>query len=142
MTRARPAGRDQEMIMKTARILALAAAMSAATPVLAHHSYSMFDNMKEVKLVGTVKEFQWTNPHVWIQVVVDEPGGAKTEWSIEGAGLNTLIRQGWTRNTIKAGEKITTTINPMRNGDKGGALVRMWMPDGRVLGEPLPAGAK
>jgi len=125
--------------MKTATIVALAGLLAAAPPALAHHSYSMFDNMKEVKLVGAVKEFQWTNPHVWIQVVVDEPNGGKTEWSVEGAGLNTLIRQGWNRNIIKAGEKVTVTIHPMRNGTNGGALIRIYMPDGRVLGEPLPA---
>jgi hypothetical protein len=123
------------------RSLAALCCVLAGWQATAHHSYSMFDSGKEIRLVGTVKEFQWTNPHVWVQVLVEDKDGKVTEWSVEGAGLNTLIRQGWTRKTVKVGEKVTVTIHPMRNGQNGGSLIRLYMPDGRVLGEPLPAAS-
>jgi hypothetical protein len=78
---------------RTALALAIALAMSLTT-VLAHHSASMFDDSKVVEKKAVVKELQWTNPHVWLQVVIDE-SGKKTEWSLEGGSTNTLLRQGW-----------------------------------------------
>ena len=86
--------------MKFTRVIA-AAALCAATsaPLAAHHSASMFDDAKVVELNGTIKEMQWTNPHVWIQVVVDN-NGQKAEWSVEGGSPNTLSRNGWRSTTF------------------------------------------
>ncbi len=91
---------------RTAAALALVLAASASVPtaVLAHHSFAMFDRTKVETIKGTVKEYQWTNPHVWIQLVVRDPQGQAVEWSIEGAGPNMLYRQGWDNNTFKAGD--------------------------------------
>jgi hypothetical protein len=88
-----------------------------AQPIFAHHSYAMFDLEKNVTLDGTIKEVQWTNPHIWIQLLVkDAATGKDVEWSIEGASPNMLVRAGWTRNALKAGDKAMMVIHPVRSG--------------------------
>ena len=104
-------------------------ALLAAAPVLAHHSFAMFDQTKTVSLKGTVIEFQWTNPHSWIELQV----GGET-WGIELNSPNNLTRQGWRRTIIKPGDAVTVTINPLRNGMKGGLFNTITLPDGRMLG--------
>ena len=99
---------------------ALCAAMSA--PLAAHHSAAMFDDEKVVELNGTIKEMQWTNPHIWIQVVVDN-NGQKTEWSVEGGSPNTLSRNGWRSTTFKFGDAVTVRVNPMKDGTAGGQFI-------------------
>jgi hypothetical protein len=117
------------------RILLLGAVLVAGSPaaVLAHHSFAMFDDKKEVTIVGTVKDFQWTNPHVWTQLLVDNGKGGTDEWGIEGISPNSLARKGWSRATFKPGEKITLVINPLKSGEKGGAFVRATKEDGSVV---------
>jgi hypothetical protein len=111
-----------------------------ATPALAHHSFSMFDDKKEIALKGEVKEFQWSNPHTWIQLYVTDASGKVVEWSIEGGSPNLVGRQGWKRNTFKPGDKVEITIHPMRDGQPGGSFMRAVLPDGRKLGgDQIPA---
>jgi Family of unknown function (DUF6152) len=111
-----------------------------AVPVLAHHSFSMFDSEKEVVLKGEVKEFQWSNPHTWIQLNVTDASGKVVEWSIEGGSPNLVGRQGWKRNTFKPGDKVEITVHPMRDGQPGGSFMRAVLPDGRRLGgDQIPA---
>lgn len=107
---------------------------SATLPVVAHHSFSMFDETKEVVLKGTVKEFQWSNPHTWIQLNVTDASGKVVEWSIEGGSPNLVGRQGWKRNTFKAGDQVEVTIHPLRDGQPGGSFMRAVLPDGQTLG--------
>jgi hypothetical protein len=95
----------------------------------AHHSFAMFDQTRKLTLAGTVKAFQWTNPHSWVQLTV----GAD-EWSIEALSPNVLGRQGWKRNTLKPGDKVTVVINPLKDGGKGGNLVSVTLADGATLG--------
>jgi hypothetical protein len=104
-----------------------------SVPAAAHHSFAMFDQTKKLTLVGTVKEFQWTNPHSWIQVNVQN-GAATEEWAIEALSPNVLGRQGWKRNTLKPGDKITVVINPLRDNGKGGNLISVTLANGTVLG--------
>jgi hypothetical protein len=100
----------------------------------AHHSFAMFDQDKEVKLVGTIKEVQWTNPHIWVQVMAKNPAtGQMVEWSIEGGSPNGLSRQGWRRNSLKAGDNVEITIHPLKNGENGGSLMRVLV-DGKPIG--------
>lgn len=113
---------------------AMLAAALAPGQVHAHHSFAMFDSTKDVVLDGVVREFQWTNPHSWVQLTVQE-GGKSVEYSIEGGSPNGLARRGWTRNSIKAGDKIKVTMHPLKDGSKGGSFVRAVFPDGKVLGE-------
>ena len=98
------------------------AALLAGAPALAHHSFAMFDTRSEVTVDGTVREFQWTNPHSWLQLEVEREG-RKVEYSIELGSPNTMSRKGWRRTTFKPGDNVTVTMNPMRDGSPGGALV-------------------
>lgn len=121
------------------RLFPCAAALLAAVPAaaLAHHSFAMFDQKKIVTLEGTVTEFQWTNPHAFIEIDVPS-GGRVTHWSIELNSPNNLKRQGWTRTAIKAGDRVTLRMNPLRNGEPGGLFLDVRLPDGRVLDSGLP----
>jgi hypothetical protein len=113
----------------------VAVAASAAIPVSAHHSFAMFDTEKEMTLEGTIKEFQWTNPHTWTQVLVKDASGKEVEWSIEGGSPNSLQRSGWKRTSIKPGDKATVIIHPLKNGSPGGSLVRITV-NGQLVGTP------
>ena len=121
-------------------VLAIAAGAAAvalgSTPVSAHHSFAMFDRSKKVTIEGTVKEFQWTNPHVWIQLVVRTPEGQTEEWSIEAAPPNMLFRQGWDNTTFKVGDSVSMVVNPLRNGGHGGSFVSATLANGKTIGNP------
>jgi len=119
----------------TRHALAVAVAISLGATVLAHHSAAMFDDAKVVEKKGIVKELQWTNPHVWLQVVVEE-SGKKTEWSLEGGSPNTLSRQGWRASTFKAGDVVTVRFNPpMKDGSAAGQFVgAKFDADGKTIG--------
>ena len=121
--------------MNTTKVFGFIVALAAtALPAVAHHSFNMFDAQKEVVLEGTIKEFQWTNPYIWIQVLVPDAKGATVEWSVEGSSPNLVGRQGWKRNSFKPGDKVVIKVHPMRNGDPGGSFVSATLADGRVLG--------
>jgi hypothetical protein len=93
-----------------------------AQPLSAHHSFAMYDNGKQVTIEGVVKELQWTNPHVWIQVLVPNASGGQDEWSVECTSVNFMMRRGFTKHTIKAGDKISVTLTPLKDGSHGGAF--------------------
>ena len=101
----------------------------------AHHSYSMFDNEKDQVLDGIVKEFQWTNPHIWIQVNVKSADGKVVEYSVEGGSPNALRRQGWAKDTLKPGDQVSLTMHPLKDGSPGGSFMR-----GTVNGAPIGGG--
>jgi hypothetical protein len=111
----------------------LAALLTLGGSALAHHSTAMFDDDKVLELTGTIKEMQWTNPHIWIQVIVEEKG-AKTEWSVEGGSPNSLSRRGWRSTTFKPGDQVSMRINPMKDGSAGGAFVGAKFSDGKTIG--------
>jgi hypothetical protein len=101
----------------------------------AHHSFAMFDRQKEVVLKGTVHTFQWTNPHSFIELDVVDPQGAIQAYSIEMNSPNNLVRQGWKSSSLKQGDKVSVTMNPLRDGSKGGLFVSAQLADGRLLGD-------
>jgi uncharacterized protein DUF6152 len=102
---------------------ALAAAVAAAGSASAHHSFAMYEPTKTLTLKGTVKTFQWTNPHVIVWIMVQpEGGGAAQEWSLETTSPGVLTRAGWTRQSIKAGDRVSVTFSPLRDGSHGGGL--------------------
>jgi len=116
------------------------AAMVAAGSALAHHSFAMFDQSKTVTIQGTVKDFRWTNPHVFIQVMVKNDQGVDEEWSIEMTSPEHLVRTGWKPGTLKPGDKITLNIHPLRDGNiKGGQYLNGTGPDGPLIGAPQPS---
>jgi len=115
----------------------------AARPAFAHHSHAMFDLEKQVTLVGTVKEFDWNNPHCWIQVLVPDrkdPNAPPVEWGVEMGAPIQLIRHGWKSDSLKPGDKITVVINPLRDGRPGGQIVSAIGPDGKPIGAVPEAG--
>ncbi len=122
---------------KPAICIALAAlALAPAGAALAHHSFAMFDQTKQVSVTGTVKSFQWTNPHAWIEI---EDSSGKV-WGIELNSPNNLIRQGWKRTALKPGDKATVVLNPLRDGRPGGLFNAVTLPNGTMLGNPKPTG--
>lgn len=124
---------EEGLTRKTFALGVAGLALLVAAPASAHHSFAMFDNSKKVTLDGTVKEFQWTNPHTWVQVNVRNAQGQMEEWSVEGGSPNGLARRGWKRTTLKAGDKVKVVINPLKSGEKGGSFVSATFEDGRVL---------
>jgi Family of unknown function (DUF6152) len=93
-----------------------------ARPAAAHHSFALFDVTKSVMLEGKVKQFDWTNPHSWIHLVVIGANNQPEEWLIELPAAATLSRDGWNKNYLKVGEQLSLRINPLKNGMKGGSL--------------------
>jgi hypothetical protein len=118
------------------RILTMGLALLGSTwfgSAFAHHSFATFDTQTTKTLVGTVKQMQWTNPHIWVQVLVKDPStGIVTEWSIEGGSPNGLNRAGWKRTTIKEGDAVEMTIHPLKDGSNGGSLMQV-----KVNGQPV-----
>jgi len=101
----------------------------------AHHSSAMFDKNEIRTLTATVKEFQWANPHVWIQIYIVNSDDRREEWSIEGIGINTLFRRGWRPNSFIAGDIIEISFNPMLDGSNAGAFIGAKFQDGKILGK-------
>ena len=120
--------------MKSRLLNVLAAAIALAIPILAHHSFTMFDTTKQITITGTVSEFQWTNPHSYIEIDVPDETGAVKHWSIEMGSPSILKASGWKFSSLKKGDKTTLIINPLRNGQSGGFLNTATLPDGSVLG--------
>jgi hypothetical protein len=112
--------------------LAAFAALAAAAPALAHHSTAMFDFEKTVEISGTVKDFQWTNPHTWTNVTVDG-GDAAGVYGLEGMSPSYLARNGWTKRTLNPGDKITFAVHPLKDGRKGGFMISAKLADGTVV---------
>jgi hypothetical protein len=131
------------------RILSLAGLFAAiglatASPALAHHSFAMFDFGKVVTLKGTVKEFQWSNPHVILWVETDASASeAATLWSAELTSPGNLTRNGWTRTSLKPGDKIELEVNPLRDGKHGGGFHKATLVEtGQVFSNAGPGPAK
>ena len=118
-------------------VLAALALGVSSVPAASHHSFAMFDQKQVMTLEGTVLEFQWTNPHAFIELEVTSNGRTQ-RWAIELNSPNNLTRQGWRRSSLKAGEKVTIRIAPLRNGHPGGLFLDLRKPDGTVLDSGLP----
>ena len=111
-----------------AGVLALTVAGSAAPqPAQAHHSFAMFDLSKEVTISGKVRQFQWTNPHAYIQLMAKDSQGREVEWMY-------LYARGWRPRTLRAGMDVQVTINPLRNGRPGGVVRDVKTAEGRQIG--------
>jgi hypothetical protein len=122
------------------------AALLASTAALAHHSNSAFDGDKVVVLTGTIAEWKWTNPHVWIFLSVDDSSssssGGKVQWEIEGRTPGQLVRAGWSKTTLAVGETVTIDFSPAKDGTRTGLLTRVRRADGSVVGAPPPPAAQ
>ena len=122
--------------------LLLAAVAGAALPALAHHSFAVFDRSKVIEIDAVVQDFQWTNPHCWLDVIVEDNGAAKVRWALEGPSPAMLGRKGWTKERVKPGDKIKATFFPTRDGANSGSLRNVTLSDGTVLWANATAGDK
>jgi hypothetical protein len=115
-------------------LLATAGALCVGSHALAHHSFAMFDTKATLVLEGSVREFKFVNPHSYVQLMA--PWGPKhklTDWTLETSGPNYLLRKGWRKDSLKAGDKVKITIAPLRNGNPGGSILGVELADGRKM---------
>ncbi len=114
--------------------LAALALSAAALPAAAHHSYSMFDMDRTVVLNATVTEFKWQNPHAFIRVDANVNGQTEA-WSIEMTSPNNLVQEGWTRRSVRRGDRVEIYVHPLRSGAQGASYVGIRLADGSTLGD-------
>lgn len=125
----------------SAAVILVAVGVLSVTTAWAHHSFAAYEPSKQVKLIGVVTEFKWTNPHVYIQLDAQESTGGETKrWLIECASTSILNRAGWRFNLIKAGDKVTVIVAPLRNGEPAALLKQMTLADGTKYGNGAAAG--
>ena len=118
------------------KILSLAglALSLLAGQALAHHSFAMFDPDKLITQEGVVKEFEWTNPHVWLHIMAPDANGKPVAWSFEMQAVAAATSGGWRANTVKPGDKVAVEFHPLKDGSRGGELVAATLSDGKRLG--------
>lgn len=119
--------------MRKIHALSLGLALAMPLAALAHHSFAMFDMAKSINYKGTVKEVQWTNPHVWVDLEVTADGKTST-LSFEGAAIPVLKRVGWLKDSVRQGDVVTVVGHPYKNGRPGGSIDYLLLADGRKLG--------
>lgn len=123
------------------RRMAIAGALAMATTVamtgqaFAHHSAAMFDRTKTLTIDATVKAFRWSNPHATIEIVAPGGDGVERAWNVECSTPNILARKGWTAKSFKPGDKISLTMNPMKDGSAAGLLMTVTQADGHQLAD-------
>ncbi len=118
--------------MRRSMWLVPAALVALSLPAAAHHSTAMFDFTKTIEIDGTIKAFQWTNPHTWTIVTVTGKANIAGEYGLEGMSPNYLSRNGWSKRMLKPGDKVTLKVHPLKDGRKGGFMVSVKLPDGSV----------
>lgn len=111
----------------------LLAGVLAGAAAFAHHSTAMFDYTQSKKLSGVVRSFQWGNPHNYVQLMTTDSNGAQQEWAIEAGVPSAMTQLGWSRNTLKSGDKVTVVIAPMKDGSRSGSLKSVMLPNGKEL---------
>jgi hypothetical protein len=123
------------MTMNRSMLTSAAMLIATATVALsAHHSPVMFDRNVRKTLAGTVVEFAWMNPHASIQLDVPNESGGMDRWGVELGSPNSMVRNGWRSSLLKAGDKVTVVVNPLKSGEFGGIFVSITLADGRTLG--------
>jgi hypothetical protein len=115
---------------------------AAAGPVLAHHSFAMYNANKTVTLHGTVQSLQWTNPHVIVWINAEEGSAPPQLWSVEVSSPGAMTRSGWTRRSLQAGDKVVVELSPLRDGNHGGSLKKVTTAAGVVLTNDPRAGCR
>jgi hypothetical protein len=126
-------------MMKSGLLAAAIVVVAMAAPVLAHHSFAMYDHTRTVTLKGEVTKFQWTNPHGYLEIDVKQKDGSIKHYSLEMTSINMMKRLGWRSDMIKGGDVVTATVSPLLNGEAGGLLLDVTLPNGRKLEPGVPA---
>ena len=119
----------------------VAGLLMAPVEAFAHHSGAMFESEKTITVSGTVKEFEYVNPHSWLYVVVTDDKGEETLWGFEAEGPSALMRAGIKKNALQPGDLVTVKARPLRDGRPAGAWVSVTKADGTVLA-PRPLTIK
>ena len=117
-------------------LLAGVSALFLTAPAGAHHSYALFDHNKLTSIVGTVKEFKWANPHVYLMMDVKKADGSSEEWALVGSSPNMMSRWGWNAADIKVGDQLTVDVFRAVDGKPIGQLAAVFFPSGKVLLDP------
>jgi hypothetical protein len=121
------------MNLKVVSLTAIAVAAFTASAV-AHHSFAMFDQQQTVTLEGTVKQFEWVNPHAWLRVMVnDEKTAQPALWALELSSPSRLVTMGMRADSVKPGDAVSVTFHPMKNGSRGGQFIQAVLPDGKKV---------
>ena len=126
-------------MLRSIKLAAVALLLGGGLPAAAHHSFAIFDHTRTYTLKGTVRSFQWTNPHGYIDLEVAEGPPGVERYTVELTSINMLRRAGWKSNDVSAGDEVTAIVAPLLNGDHGGLLLELKVPDGRTLVPPVPA---
>ena len=120
------------MKLKTFGLAGIALCWSAGA-AFAHHSFSMFDGNKTVSIAGTVVQYEWSNPHMWLHMMAPDTEGKTYRWSLEMGGPAQLSQRGWAPDTVAPGDKVTVTMHPLKDGSHGGQLLSIVLPSGKRL---------
>ena len=113
--------------------------MAAAAAAFAHHSFAVYDHTRTLNLKGAVAKWQWSNPHAYLDIDVKDATGAVKRYVLEGTSINMMQRTGWRSNMIKAGDQVTAVAAPLLNGEPGGLLLEITLPNGEKKELPIPA---
>jgi hypothetical protein len=116
----------------------LGAAAALAAPALAHHSFAMFDNTRSITIHGPATKYQWTNPHAYLEVDAEQPGGGAKHYTLEMTSINMMSRRGWSSRTIKPGDVLTVVVAPLRDGRPGGLVLEVTLPNGTHMLPGVP----
>src|SRR5437867_3803237 len=119
---------ERTMTTKVLGLAGIAAALLAA-PAVAHHAFAMFDQSKVLTMSGTVKQFDFVNPHTWLHVTIVNDKGVTSTWLFEGGSPSQLVALGWSKDHPRVGEKIEVGFRPMKDGSRGGQLMNVKLPD-------------
>lgn len=115
-------------------LIAAVALLLTSLPLLAHHGNASYDADNPITIKGAVTEFAWTNPHVQIYLDVKDDKGGLVHWSVETYSPGKLVRAGWAKDSVKAGDQISMTLIPAKSGAPVGFLRKLVLPDGKELG--------
>jgi hypothetical protein len=126
------------MLIEKAALPALMMVAFAA-PALAHHSFAMFDPDKTVVLNGSVKQLEWTNPHVWLRLMVIDASGKPVQYAVEMGSVARSTYDGWKPDTVRPGDTISVSMHPNKDGSRGGMYLAAKLADGREFGRTGPA---
>ena len=117
----------------------IALAILMVAPAFAHHSFAVYDHTRTLTLRGTVTRFQWTNPHAFIEMDVQQIDGSVKHYSVELTSINMMQRVGWRSNMIKPGDKVQVVVAPLLSGEPVGLGLEVVLADGKTMGLPVPA---
>lgn len=128
------------MLVTHVRLIGLFLTLGMVSSSLAHHSFAVYDNSRSQTLKGVVTQWQWSNPHAYLELDVKDAAGALKHYVLEGTSINIMMRGGWRSNMIKVGDQVTAVAAPTLNGESTGLLLEVTLANGQIIEMPIPAG--